>query len=413
MTDTVGKSEVEQTPQDYKPSIRPEEQRTLPSGEKEFFFDVTTSDLEVNMGPQHPATHGVMRVLIRCDGELVTGAQAHLGYLHRCAEKIGENVEWLQYLPYTDRYDYLASMNNNLGYSLAVEALMPELEIPRRATLLRTICAELNRIASHLVAIGTYGLDIGAFTPFLYAFREREWIQALFEKICGARLTYSYIRIGGVFNDAPPGWLQEVGHFCDVFEEKWKEYHDLLAVNHVFVMRTANVGVIPKEMAIDFGLTGPMLRGSGVDFDLRRDMPYMAYGEAHEAGAFDVPLGQGKKGALGDCWDRFYVRMLEMKECIKLVRWCLEVIEDGPIIGDVPKVLKVPAGEAYVGIENPRGELGHYVHSDGGKVAVRCRVRGPSFVNLAVVEELMPGSLLADSVAIIGSTDIVIGETDR
>jgi NADH-quinone oxidoreductase subunit D len=413
MTDTVGKSEVEQTPQDYKPSIRPEEQRTLPSGEKEFFFDVTTSDLEVNMGPQHPATHGVMRVLIRCDGELVTGAQAHLGYLHRCAEKIGENVEWLQYLPYTDRYDYLASMNNNLGYSLAVEALMPELEIPRRATLLRTICAELNRIASHLVAIGTYGLDIGAFTPFLYAFREREWIQALFEKICGARLTYSYIRIGGVFNDAPPGWLQEVGHFCDVFEEKWKEYHDLLAVNHVFVMRTANVGVIPKEMAIDFGLTGPMLRGSGVDFDLRRDMPYMAYGEAHEAGAFDVPLGEGKKGALGDCWDRFYVRMLEMKECIKLVRWCLEVIEDGPIIGDVPKVLKVPAGEAYVGIENPRGELGHYVHSDGGKVAVRCRVRGPSFVNLAVVEELMPGSLLADSVAIIGSTDIVIGETDR
>jgi NADH-quinone oxidoreductase subunit D len=413
MTDTVGKSEVEQTPQDYKPSIRPEEQRTLPSGEKEFFFDVTTSDLEVNMGPQHPATHGVMRVLIRCDGELVTGAQAHLGYLHRCSEKIGENVEWLQYLPYTDRYDYLASMNNNLGYSLAVEALMPELEIPRRATLLRTICAELNRIASHLVAIGTYGLDIGAFTPFLYAFREREWIQALFEKICGARLTYSYIRIGGVFNDAPPGWLQEVGHFCDVFEEKWKEYHDLLAVNHVFVMRTANVGVIPKEMAIDFGLTGPMLRGSGVDFDLRRDMPYMAYGEAHEAGAFDVPLGEGKKGALGDCWDRFYVRMLEMKECIKLVRWCLEVIEDGPIIGDVPKVLKVPAGEAYVGIENPRGELGHYVHSDGGKVAVRCRVRGPSFVNLAVVEELMPGSLLADSVAIIGSTDIVIGETDR
>lgn len=413
MTDTVGKSEVEQTPQDYKPSIRPEEQRTLPSGEKEFFFDVTTSDLEVNMGPQHPATHGVMRVLIRCDGELVTGAQAHLGYLHRCAEKIGENVEWLQYLPYTDRYDYLASMNNNLGYSLAVEALMPDLEIPRRATLLRMICAELNRIASHLVAIGTYGLDIGAFTPFLYAFREREWIQALFEKICGARLTYSYIRIGGVFNDAPPGWLQEVGHFCDVFEEKWKEYHDLLAVNHVFVMRTANVGVIPKEMAIDFGLTGPMLRGSGVDFDLRRDMPYMAYGEAHEAGAFDVPLGEGKKGALGDCWDRFYVRMLEMKECIKLVRWCLEVIEDGPIIGDVPKVLKVPAGEAYVGIENPRGELGHYVHSDGGKVAVRCRVRGPSFVNLAVVEELMPGSLLADSVAIIGSTDIVIGETDR
>ena len=398
---------------DHKSSYRAEERRTLSSGEEEFFFDVKTSDMEVNMGPQHPATHGVMRVLIRCDGELVTGSQVHLGYLHRCAEKIGENVEWLQYLPYTDRYDYLAAMNNNLGYSMAVEALMPGLEIPRRAVLLRTINVELNRIASHLVAYGTYGLDIGAITPFLYAFREREWIQALFEKICGARLTYSYIRIGGVFNDAPPGWLQEVGHFCDVFEEKWKEYRDLLALNHIFIKRTAHVGVIPKDMAIDFGLTGPMLRGSGVDFDLRRDMPYMAYGEAYEAGAFKVPVGSGEKGELGDSWDRFYVRVEEMMESIKLVRWCLGVIEDGPIIGEIPKVIKVPAGEAYVGIENPRGELGHYVHSDGGKVAVRCRVRGPSFTNIAVVEELMPGTLLADSVAIIGSTDIVIGETDR
>ncbi|MEE8469608.1 MAG: NADH-quinone oxidoreductase subunit D [Planctomycetota bacterium] len=398
----------------YRPSIRPsQEARTLPSGEREFFFDVSTADLEINMGPQHPATHGVMRILLRTDGELVTGAQPHLGYLHRCAEKIGENVEWLQYLPYTDRYDYLSAMNNNLGYSLAVEALMPGLEIPRRGTLLRTLCVELNRIASHLIAFGTYGLDVGAFTPFFYAFREREWIQALFEKICGARLTYSYIRIGGVFNDAPPGWLKEVGSFCDVFEEKWKEYYDLLIENHIFVMRTANVGVISREMAVDFGLTGPMLRGSGVDFDLRRDLPYMVYDEACEANAFDIPVARGEKGTLGDCWDRTWVRMVEMMESLKLVRWCLGVIEDGPVLGDVPKVIKVPPGEGYLGIENPRGELGHYVHSDGGKIAVRCRVRGPSFCNLAVLEDLMPHTFLADAVAIIGSTDIVVGETDR
>jgi NADH-quinone oxidoreductase subunit D len=390
-----------------------DEGRLLPTGEREFMMDVSTSDLEVNMGPQHPATHGVMRILLRTDGELVTGAQPHLGYLHRCAEKIGENVEWLQYLPYTDRYDYLSAMNNNLGYSLAVEKLMPELEIPRRATMLRTICAEVNRIASHLIAFGTYGLDIGAFTPFFYAFREREWIQALFEKICGARLTYSYIRIGGVFNDAPPGWLQEVGHFCDVFEEKWQEYYDLLVVNHVFVKRTANIGVISEEMALDFGLTGPMLRGSGVDFDLRRDMPYMLYKDICDAGALKIPIGTGEMGTVGDCWDRLFVRVQEMKECLAAIRWCLDSIEEGPVLGDVPKVIKIPPGEAYVGIENPRGELGHYVSSDGGKIATRCRVRGPSFTNLAVLEDMMPGTLLADSVAIIGSTDIVVGETDR
>ncbi len=402
-----------QTPPEHSPSVtRSSEEQTLDSGEREFMIDVRTQDMELNMGPQHPATHGVMRILVRCDGELVTGAQPHLGYLHRSAEKIGENVEWIQYLPYTDRYDYLASMNNNLGYSMAVEKLM-DLEIPRRAMMLRTICAELNRIGSHLVAFGTYGLDLGGFTPFLYMFREREWMMSLFEKICGARLTYSYIRIGGVFNDAPPGWLSEVERFCDVFDEKWQEYCDLLMVNHIFVKRTADVGVITPAMALDFGLTGPMLRGSGIDFDLRRDMPYELYDEICADKAFEIPLGSGERGTLGDCWDRVYVRVMEMRESIKIVRWCLDHIEPGPIIADIPKTLRVPAGEAYVGIENPRGELGHYVVSDGGKTAVRCRVRGPSFVNLAVLEELMPGTFLADAVAIIGSTDIVVGETDR
>ncbi len=398
--------------QEHSPTISQSEGRTLESGEREYMLDVRTTDLEVNMGPQHPATHGVMRILVRADGELTTGAQPHLGYLHRCAEKIGENVEWLQYLPYTDRYDYLAAMNNNLSYSLAVERLMG-IEIPRRAMMIRTICAELNRIGSHLIAFGTYGLDIGAFTPFLYMFREREWMMALFEKICGARLTYSYIRIGGVFNDAPPGWLSEVERFCDTFDEKWQEYVDLLMVNHIFVKRTADIGVIPKEMAIDFGLTGPMLRGSGIDWDLRRDMPYELYDEIWKSGCFEIPLGTGERGTLGDCWDRVYVRVMEMRESIKIVRWCLANIEPGPVIADIPKTLKIPPGECYVGIENPRGELGHYVVSDGGKVATRVRVRAPSFVNLAVLEAIMPGTLLADAIAIIGSTDIVIGETDR
>lgn len=402
----------EQT-KDYKPSITIADQRAAANnGAREFMMDVRTTDLEVNMGPQHPATHGVMRILIRADGELVTGAQPHLGYLHRCAEKIGENVEWLQYLPYTDRYDYLAAMNNNLGYSLAVEALLG-IEIPRRASMIRTICVELNRIASHLVAFGTYGLDLGAFTPFLYCFREREWLLMLFEKICGARLTYSYLRIGGVFNDAPPGWLEEVANFCDVFDEKWVEYRDLLMMNHIFIKRTADIGVITPAQALDFGLTGPMLRGSGIDWDLRRDMPYMLYDEIWKAGAYEIPLGSGAQGQLGDCWDRVYVRVQEMVESIKIVRWCLANIEPGPTIAELPKVLRVPPGEAYVGIENPRGELGHYLVSDGGKVAVRCRVRGPSFCNLPILEDIMPHTFLADSVAIIGSTDVVIGETDR
>jgi NADH-quinone oxidoreductase subunit D len=395
-----------------QPTGVPADAEVLPSGERQYALDVRTQDMEVNFGPQHPATHGVMRILMRADGELVTGAQPHLGYLHRCAEKIGESVEWLQYLPYTDRYDYLAAMNNNLGYSMAVEAVMG-IEIPRRAQMLRIICAELNRIGSHLIAIGTYGLDIGAFTPFLYMFREREWMMALFEKICGARLTYSYIRIGGVFNDAPPGWLEEVGLFCDTFEQKWPEYYDLLILNQIYVKRTANIGVIPRAMALDFGLTGPMLRGSGIDWDLRRDMPYSLYGEIWKDGAFKIPIARGEMGQLGDCWDRSWVRMVEMMESIRIVRWCLEHIEEGPVLGEIPKTLKVPPGEAYVGIENPRGELGHYVVSDGGKIAVRVRVRGPSFCNLAVLEDILPGSLVGDAIAIIGSTDIVVGETDR
>jgi NADH-quinone oxidoreductase subunit D len=219
--------------------------------------------------------------------------------------------------------------------------------------------------------------------------------------------------MGGVFNDAPPGWLSEVGRFCDDFEKRWQEYVDLLMLNHIFVKRTADIGVIPREMALDFALSGPMLRGSGVDWDLRRDAPYELYEEIWKSGVFRIPLGSGEKGTLGDCWDRVYVRVQEMWEATRIVRWCLDNIEPGAICAELPKVLKVPPGEAYVGIENPRGELGHYVVSSGDKGPIRCRVRGPSFVNLAVVEDLLPGALIADAVAIIGSTDIVVGETDR
>jgi NADH-quinone oxidoreductase subunit D len=394
------------------PALTTSEERILPSGEREFLIDVRTQDVEINMGPQHPATHGVMKILLRADGEVCTGAQPHLGFLHRCTEKIGENVEWEQFLPYTDRYDYLASMNNNQGYSLAVEKLLG-VEVPRRAQMIRTICVEMNRIGSHLVAFGCYGMDLGAFTPFLYMFREREWMMSLFEKICGARLTYSFIRIGGVHNDAPPGWLSEVERFCDVFDEKWKEYRDLLMLNHIFIQRTANIGVVPPAMAQDFGLTGPLLRGSGVDFDLRRDLPYELYGEISTDEAFSIPVGRGEKGTVGDCWDRNWVRMEEMRQAVHIIRWCLDHIEPGPIIAKLPKTLKVPPGQSYVGVENPRGELGHMVISDGGKQALRCRVRGPSFSNVAIFEALLPGCFIADMIAILGSIDVVMGETDR
>ncbi|MBO46716.1 MAG: NADH-quinone oxidoreductase subunit NuoD [Planctomycetes bacterium] len=372
-------------------------------------LDVRTQDVDINMGPQHPATHGVLRVLLRADGEILTGAQSHLGYLHRCAEKIGENVDWVQYLPYTDRYDYLSAMNNNLGYSLAVEKLLGQ-DAPERAQYLRVILVELNRIASHLVAVGTYGLDVGAFTPFFYALREREMLLEIFERICGARLTYTFIRPGGVMNDAPEGWFDQVAAFTEVFDQKWPDYWNLLVENKIFIERTANVGVLSEEDAIAWGATGPMLRGSGVDWDIRRDQPYLLYGDLD----FDVIVGKGYRGSVGDCFDRNYVRMFEMVQSNRIVRQCLDRIREGEVQNEeVGMSFACPPGRSYVGIENPRGELGHWLVSDGGKIAQRCRVRAPSFVNLAVVEHMLPGCMLADAAAIIGSVDIVIGETDR
>ncbi|MDP6424305.1 MAG: NADH-quinone oxidoreductase subunit D, partial [Planctomycetota bacterium] len=331
---------------------------------------------------------------------------------HRCAEKVGENVDFDGYIPYTDRYDYLSAMNNNVGFALVVEKASG-LEVPPRATWLRMIVSELNRVASHLLAFGTYGIDIGAITPFLYGFREREWVLSLFEKICGARLTYSYAFPGGVINDAPGGWFDEVLKFCDVFDRKWREYDDLLTRNKIFIERTKDVGSVTADQAREFGWTGPCLRGSGVRYDLREAQPYLFYDQV----GFDVPIGRGEMGTVGDCWDRYWVRMAEMLQSTRIVRECVErCIKDttpGEVMAKKPKTLKVAANEAYVGIENPRGELGHYLVTDGGAQCFRIKVRGPSFTNVSCLAKLLPGTMLADAVAIIGSIDIVLGEVDR
>lgn len=381
--------------------------------------DVRTEEMLVNMGPQHPSTHGVLRVVLRTDGEMVLEAVPHIGYLHRCAEKIGENVAPYQYIPYTDRMDYLAGMNNNQAFALAVEKLTG-LEVPERAVFIRVIFAELNRIASHLVAIGTYGLDMGAFTPFLYCFREREMILDLFEAACGARLTYSYITVGGVTDDLPDGWIERCSEFLDFFEPKIDDYNNLLSFNHIFVKRTANVGVISAEDALAFGLSGPVLRGSGVKFDLRRAAPYENYADLQ----FDIPVGLpgGENGTPrgvvpGDCWNRYFVRVLEMVESVRIIRQCIQGLpEPDPkqgVCNKKCKTVKLPADEVYLEIENPRGQLGFYVQGDGSAIPSRVKARGPSFCNLCVLSHVARDCLLADVPAIIGSADVVMGEVDR
>ncbi len=370
--------------------------------------DVQSEEMLVNMGPQHPSTHGVLRIVLRTDGEMVLEAIPHLGYLHRCKEKIAENLAYYQYIGYTDRLDYLAAMNNNHAWSMAVEKLA-DIEVPRRAEWIRVLAVELNRIASHLVSFGTYGLDMGAFTPFLYAFREREYILDLFEQLCGARLTLSYINVGGVTWDLPPLFLEKLTEFLDYFEPKIDEYNALLSFNHIFVKRTANVGVVSKKQAIQYALSGPMIRGSGIPLDLRRDRPYSIYPELE----FDVVVGTGERGQLGDCWDRYWVKMAEMKQCVRILRQCIKQMPGGAFRAKLPRNMKVAAGEVYAEYENPRGHLGFYIESQGGAVPYRVKIRGPSFVNLAITTELCRNVLLADVPAIVGSIDIVMGEVDR
>jgi NADH-quinone oxidoreductase subunit D len=389
-------------------------------------FDVRTDEMLVNMGPQHPSTHGVLRLVLRTDGEIVSEVTPHIGYLHRCAEKIGENLTPRQWIPYTDRMDYLAGMNMNLGWALVVEKLL-KYDMPAKGKHLRVIIAELGRIASHLVGMGAYGLDLGTFSPFLYAFREREKILDLFEEVCGARLTYSYITVGGATADLPPGWLQKCEKFLAELEPIIDEYHALLTTNAIFVRRTAAIGVMSPGMAISYGCTGPVLRGSGVDQDLRRDGEER-YTEMYDGYAFEVIVqkdGHYPKdhnypkvpllAILGDCWHRFYVRMLEVVQSIDLVRQAMDRYSRATGSWGEPVKLteKLPKGEAYLETECPRGQMGFYIVSEGGSIPWRVRARSSSFCNLSVTHELCKGCLIADVPAIVGSLDVVMGEIDR
>ena len=389
-------------------------------------FDVRTDEMLVNMGPQHPSTHGVLRLALRTDGEIVSEVQPHLGYLHRCAEKIGENLTPRQWIPYTDRMDYLAAMNMNLGWALCVEKLM-KYELPEKARHLRVLIAELGRIVSHLVGMGAYGLDLGTFSPFLYAFREREKILDLFEEVCGARLTYSYLTPGGATADLPRGWVQKVEAFLEQFEPVIQEYHALLTTNAIFVKRTANIGILSPEMAISYGCSGPVLRGSGVDYDLRRDGE-ARYTSLYDGYAFEVIVQKNgsypkdhdypavpRDAVLGDCWHRFYVRMLEVVQAIDLVRQAIDRYSRSTGDWGTPIKLstKLPKGEAYLETECPRGQMGFLIVSDGSAIPYRVRARSSSFCNLSVTEELCRGCLIADIPAIVGSLDIVMGEIDR
>jgi NADH-quinone oxidoreductase subunit D len=389
-------------------------------------FDIKTDEILVNMGPQHPSTHGVLRLVLRTDGEVVSEVTPHIGYLHRCAEKIGENLTPRQWIGYTDRMDYLAGMNMNLGWAMAVEKLLG-MELPEKAQHLRVIIVELGRIASHLVAAGTYGLDLGSFTPFMYCFREREKILNLFEEACGARLTYSYLTVGGAAADLPPGWLRQCEEFLDQLDPVIDELHALLTSNQVFIKRTAGVGVMTGETAIAYGCTGPVLRGSGVDWDLRRDgepcytrmyegyrWEVIAQTEGHYPQDHDYPPVP-EAAVLGDSWHRFYVRMLEVVQSVELVRQAMDRYRKASGSHGEPIKLtqKLPKGEAYLETEAPKGQMGFMVISDGSAIPWRVRARSSSFCNLSVLGELCRGCLIADVPAVVGSLDIVLGEVDR
>jgi NADH-quinone oxidoreductase subunit D len=362
-----------------------------------------SSELVINMGPQHPSTHGVLRVILKLDGEKVMGTECVIGYLHRGVEKIGENRTYQMFVPYVDRMDYCAAVSNGLGYCLAVEKLL-NVEAPPRAQVVRVILTELNRVASHLIWLGTHALDIGAQTPLFYTLREREEVLKIFENYCGARLTTHAFRIGGLQYETYDGFERECRNFCDWFGPKIAEYEELLTGNRIWVERLKNVGILNAEDCKAYGVTGPVLRAAGVKWDLRRAQPYSGY----EKYDFEIPTGQN-----ADTFDRYTVRMEEMRQSIRIIRQAVEDIPAGPIMGKVAKVLKPPVGEAYVSIEAPKGELGYYVVSDGSTQPYRVRVRPPSFVNLQALDRMARGALVADVVAIIGTIDIVLGEVDR
>jgi len=387
-----------------------------------------TKELTISMGPQHPATHGVLRLVLNLQGENVIKCTPHVGYLHRGIEKLGENKTYFAALPLTDRLDYISSMNNNVGYVVAVEKLFG-IEAPERAKYIRTILAEMGRLSSHIVWLGTHVLDIGATTPFLHAMVAREKILDLFEMVCGARLTVSFPRVGGIRNDISQEFLDQLYAFILDFPSKMDDYETLVTENRIWKERTVDVGVISLEEAVNWGLTGGTLRGSGSDYDVRKYFPYDAYDKVD----FDVPVGKN-----GDCYDRYLVRVGEMRQAIRIIKQCIENLPAGPVMADAPKftlppkdmVLKdmehlihqfilitkgptVPEGELYVGSEVPKGELGFYFVSDGTGKPYRMRVRSPSFVHASALTRLCEGGLIADVIANIGTIDIVLGECDR
>jgi NADH-quinone oxidoreductase subunit D len=384
--------------------------------------------LTLNMGPSHPSTHGVLRVILELDGEVITKAIPDIGYLHRGDEKIAENMQFNQFVPYTDRLDYLAPIANNVAYALAVEKLMGW-ELPPRGQAIRVIACELARISSHLLGIGCLGMDLGATTLFLYTFTEREKIYNLVEQLSGARFTTSYTRVGGQTHDLPPAFLPMLREFLATFPAAFDEVDKLVTRNRIFVDRTKDVGVISKEDAISYGLSGPNLRGSGIDHDLRRKHPYLGY----EKYDFEIPVG-----TVGDCYDRYLVRMEEVRQSVRILHQVIETLPEGPINWHDPKstlpdkvaVLTkmeelihhfivategadAPPGEIYFGAENPKGELGFYIHSKGGGVPYRLKIRAPSFANLSILPKVIPGHMVSDVVGILGSLDFVMGECDR
>lgn len=404
---------MQQIQYQYKP-----ENFTLSEPNKYRLEDLKSEEMILNIGPQHPSTHGVLRLEVVTDGELIVDVVPHLGYLHRCFEKHAESMPYNQTIPYVDRMDYMASMNNEHAYVMGIERMLGiEKDIPKRVEYIRVLVAELNRIASHFVAVGTYGLDIGAYTPFLWLMRDREHIQRLLEWTCGARMLYNYIWIGGLFYDLPVGFEDRCRDFIRYLKPKLGELQKLVIENKIFVQRTANVGVLPMEMAINYGCSGPILRGSGLKFDLRRVDAYSVYPELD----FDIPVGSGEMGALGDCWDRNNVRVLECHESMKIIEQCLDRLQ-----GDlkrtrefdpqamVPKKIRPKAMDFYIRAENPKGELGYFFRSDGkSDVPLRCKARSCCFHNLSVISEISRGAMVADLIAIIGSLDLVMGEVDR
>jgi len=367
-------------------------------------------EMVINMGPQHPSTHGVLRLELTLDGEVIKKVKPNIGYLHRCFEKYAEEVgDYAKVIPYTDRMDYVSAMNQEHGYVLAIEKML-DTEVPEYVEYIRVIAAELQRIASHLLGIGAFGLDLGAFTPFLYLFTEREKILDIFEKISGARLLYNYMAVGGLMRNVHDDFEKDVAEFVKTFRPKIKELNDLLSYNRIFIRRTADIGVLPPKVALNYSASGPVLRGSGVKWDLRKNDPYSIYDKFD----FDIPTGSGEMGTKGDCWDRYIVRVREMEQSLRIIEQALEGLpEKIDVTKSIEKRVRPKEGELYFRSETPRGELGYYIISDKKGSPYRVKARAPSFVHLSMLPSISRGALIADLVAIVGSIDIVLGEVDR